>query len=111
MGAPTLVLGIHVNHPGCGDNGKVSLGGVVGSIDLTQMRYACGVKPQKKVHEQLVDLTERVKDRILAFYTMTSRKPERIFVYRDGVSEGHVQKVERFLQKRFTKNLYTSKFI
>uniref|UniRef100_A0A915IE63 Uncharacterized protein n=1 Tax=Romanomermis culicivorax TaxID=13658 RepID=A0A915IE63_ROMCU len=85
---PTLVLGIDVTHPGPTDKRSPSIASVVGSMDLSLMRYAASIKVQKQRREHLVYLSEPVTERLMYFYKATKVKPKRIIVFRDGVSEG-----------------------
>ena len=55
--------------------------------------YGANVKVQKKCRESVVYLLDAVRERLVHFYKQTGRKPERIIVYRDGVSEGQFLEV------------------
>lgn len=92
---PTLLLGIDVTHPGPTDKRSPSIASVVGSVDLNHMRYACSIKVQKQRRESLVYLSDPVTERMMSFFNATQKKPQRIIVYRDGVSEGEFKQVLR----------------
>lgn len=92
---PTIALGIDVTHPGPTDKRSPSVASVVGSMDKTFMRYAASIKVQKQRREALVYLSEPVTERLMYFYKSTKVKPNRIIVYRDGVSEGEFKTVLR----------------
>ena len=63
------------------------------NIDQLPQKYGANVKVQKKCNESVVYLLDAVRERLVAFYKHTKAKPDRIIVYRDGVSEGQFMEV------------------
>lgn len=99
MSRPFMLFGADVTHPGPG-SAAPSLAAVVGSLDATATRYAArlSVQPTKpagkqQVQEIILDFKNMAKDLLLEFYRSTRKRPERIFVFRDGVSEGQFDQV------------------
>lgn len=92
-----LVLGIDVTHPTQQEEaiGMPSVAAVVGNVDMLPQCFGANVKVQRRCRESVVYVTSAIRDRILAFQAQTSRFPERIIVYRDGVSEGQFAEVLR----------------
>ncbi|CAD5220513.1 unnamed protein product [Bursaphelenchus xylophilus] len=94
---PVLVLGIDVTHPTQAEEriGMPSVAAVVGNLDMMPQSYGANVKVQRRCRESVVYVTEAVRERLLAFMAATHRHPERIIVYRDGVSDGQFAEVLR----------------
>ena len=61
---------------------------VVGSMDARPSRYSATVRVQQHRQEIITDLANMTRELLIQFYRSTRFKPTRIFVYRDGVSEG-----------------------
>ncbi|KAG7176231.1 argonaute 2-like 1, partial [Homarus americanus] len=90
---PVIFLGADVTHPPAGDNKKPSIAAVVGSMDAHPSRYAATVRVQQHRQEVIQELSSMVKELLIQFYKSTRFKPNRIILYRDGVSEGQFQTV------------------
>lgn len=117
---PVIFLGADVTHPPAGDNKKPSIAAVVGSMDAHPSRYAATVRVQqhrqngsttqgqsasdgsrprqltfaRTAHDEVIqELSSMVKELLIQFYKSTRFKPNRIILYRDGVSEGQFQTV------------------
>ncbi|XP_076338022.1 protein argonaute-2-like isoform X2 [Tachypleus tridentatus] len=90
---PVIFLGADVTHPPAGDNKKPSIAAVVGSMDAHPSRYAATVRVQQHRQEHIQDLSTMVKELLIQFYKSTRFKPNRIIMYRDGVSEGQFSQV------------------
>ncbi|XP_076371503.1 protein argonaute-2-like [Tachypleus tridentatus] len=90
---PVIFLGADVTHPPAGDNKKPSIAAVVGSMDAHPSRYAATVRVQQHRQEHIQDMTSMVKELLIQFYKSTRFKPNRIIMYRDGVSEGQFSQV------------------
>lgn len=109
---PTLLLGIDVSHPSPGARQSPSFAAVVGSMNLEGTRYVArsskmpfrqevvgvnqtplgeGKFPPRPTYtrapENIPVLEDIVYEMLVKFYKSTRVKPERIIVYRDGVSE------------------------
>jgi len=90
---PVMVMGADVNHPPAGDISTPSLAAVVGSYDRFASKYAVEVRHQTHRVEIIQDLRDMTRNLLLTFYEQTKRKPERIVMYRDGVSESQFLEV------------------
>lgn len=90
---PVIFLGADVTHPPAGDNKKPSIAAVVGSMDGHPSRYAATVRVQQHRQEIIQELSHMVRELLVQFYKSTRFKPNRIIMYRDGVSEGQFQPV------------------
>ena len=66
---------------------------VVANTDLLPQKFCTTAKVQKKSRESVVYLMDAVRERLVKFFKATGRKPERIIVYRDGVSDGQFAEV------------------
>jgi eukaryotic translation initiation factor 2C len=98
LSKPYMVFGIDVTHPPVGSTGP-SVAAMVGSLDSSATRYAArlsvqtGKKPGARSTDILVDFKNVAKELLLEFYKATrGKRPERIFIYRDGVSEGEFER-------------------
>ncbi|XP_018016166.1 protein argonaute-2 [Hyalella azteca] len=99
---PVIFLGADVTHPPAGDNKKPSIAAVVGSMDAHPSRYAATVRVQQHrqvggiregKEEVITEFSSMVKELLIQFYKCTRFKPNRVILYRDGVSEGQFQTV------------------
>ncbi|KAJ3204394.1 argonaute 1, partial [Clydaea vesicula] len=91
---PTIVIGIDVTHPLAGVTNGISIAAVVGSVDSGYAEYRCSVRVQAgrqeivdDLHDMVIDLFEMFRERSKGVY------PQRVIVYRDGVSEGQFSEV------------------
>ncbi|KAL1713614.1 Piwi domain-containing protein [Schizophyllum commune] len=99
---PTLVLGADVIHPSPGSVGQSSYAAMVGSVDPNAAKYRATSREQASRQELIEDFEDMAKELIQAYMdarkqegkTATASKPTRIFVYRDGVSEGQFKQVK-----------------
>ena len=55
-------------------------------MDARASRYAASIRVQGSRAEIIADLGSMVKEALKTFYQTCGRKPERILLYRDGVS-------------------------
>ncbi|KAL1727089.1 Piwi domain-containing protein [Schizophyllum commune] len=93
---PTLVLGAD------GSVGQSSYAAMVGSVDPDAAKYRATSREQASRQELIEDFEDMAKELIQAYIdarklegkTATASKPARIFVYRDGVSEGQFKQVK-----------------
>ncbi|KAG0226093.1 argonaute 1 [Mortierella sp. GBA43] len=90
---PTILLGADVSRPAPGDTLRPSIAALVGSMDAKAARYAASVRIQTARTESIADLGTMTADLLKTFYQTCGCKPERIIVYRDGVSEGQFDDV------------------
>lgn len=96
-GANTIVLGADVTHPSPGGPPATpSIAAVVGSVDDDFAIFPGSMRLQKSRKEDIVELTEMVKERLLAWAVRHDNKlPENVLLYRDGVSESQYDILRR----------------
>jgi len=86
---PTMLVGMDVTHPGPSTvKGTPSIAAVVASADLRFSQYPASMRIQETKKEMITDLKDMMEERLLAYRTKNKDLPQRILVYRDGVSEG-----------------------
>ncbi|KAF9304752.1 eukaryotic translation initiation factor 2C, 2 [Mortierella antarctica] len=85
---PTIIIGVDVTHPHPSDYTHPSIAAAVASLDNRAARYATAVRVQKARTETVADLSNMTIELLKKYYQACGQKPERILVYRDGVSEG-----------------------
>ncbi|KAG1880920.1 Piwi domain-containing protein [Suillus subluteus] len=92
--AKTMVVGMDVTHPGPGSvEGTPSIAAVVASADSSFVQFPASLRCQETKKEMITDLTAMMIERLM-FYNQKNRTlPDRVFVYRDGVSEGQFDTV------------------
>jgi len=92
--------------------GTPSLAAVVASVDSDFVQFPASMKLQASREEMIQDWTEMMIDRLLLYQARNKALPERVFLFRDGVSEGQFDKVLvdelPQIQKAFEK-VYTGK--
>ncbi|KAG2129584.1 Piwi domain-containing protein [Suillus clintonianus] len=90
----TMVVGMDVTHPGPGSvEGTPSIAAVVASADSSFVQFPASLRCQETKKEMITDLTAMMIERLM-FYNQKNRSlPDRVFVYRDGVSEGQFDTV------------------
>ncbi|KAH9994550.1 argonaute-like protein [Russula compacta] len=92
----TMLVGMDVTHPGLSTvKGTPSIAAVVASVDLRFSQYPASMRIQESKKEMITDLREMMEERLLAYRTKNRDLPQRILVYRDGVSEGQFSIVVR----------------
>ncbi|KAH9850924.1 Piwi-domain-containing protein [Lenzites betulinus] len=90
----TMIMGIDVTHPGPKSlPGSPSIAAVVASIDDNFVQFPASMTLQKpdwnKESKEMVEkLTQMTIERLQVYQKKNKRLPDRVFVYRDGVSEG-----------------------
>ncbi|KAF8341583.1 Piwi domain-containing protein [Cantharellus anzutake] len=93
---PTMLLGCDVTHPSPGSvKGTPSIAAVVGNIDANFVQYPASMRLQETKKEMITKLSEMVIERLIAYRQKTNKLPERVILFRDGVSEGQFQTVLR----------------
>jgi eukaryotic translation initiation factor 2C len=90
---PVIFLGADVTHPPAGDIRKPSIAALVASMDAHPSRYCASVRVQQHKKETITDLSNMVRELMIEFYKATHFKPQRIVLYRGGVSEGQFTSV------------------
>ncbi|XP_055341264.1 protein argonaute-3-like [Paramacrobiotus metropolitanus] len=91
----TMVIGADVTHPkGAGLRKRPSVAAVVANTDDAFLQYKAVLDPQVGDHGKLKELIENFGDIMLTLFAAYGEvPPERIYYYRDGVSEGQYKKV------------------
>ncbi|KAK7436871.1 hypothetical protein VKT23_018893 [Stygiomarasmius scandens] len=93
----TMMVGIDVTHRGPGSrDGAPSIAAVVASEDNDFVQFPASLRIQQKtkVEEMLDELQEMMVERLEHYKKKNNgRLPMRIFVFRDGVSEGQYDQV------------------
>ena len=90
----TMMVGIDVTHPGPGSReGTPSIAAVVASVDQNFVQFPASLRIQKVdkaklAKEKLDELKDIMIERLKVYQGRNKGNlPDRIFVYRDGVSE------------------------
>ncbi|TMW98185.1 hypothetical protein EJD97_004376 [Solanum chilense] len=90
-----MFIGADVNHPAGKDAEKYpSIAAVVATINWPAAnKYAARVSPQKSRTEKIVEFGKMCKDLVLTYEKRNSVKPNKIVVFRDGVSDSQFDMV------------------
>lgn len=85
----TMFLGADVNHPGSLTTTSPSIAAVVGSMNWPAANcYAARVRPQDRRSEKIVHFGDMCWELVEAYAGLNNVLPEKIILFRDGVSEG-----------------------
>ncbi|MED6193882.1 Protein argonaute-2 [Stylosanthes scabra] len=83
-----MFVGADVNHPGSWDNKSPSIAAVVATVNWPAAnRYAARVCPQYNRSEKILNFGEVCSELVACYSRMNGVRPERIIIFRDGVSE------------------------
>ncbi|XP_047158640.1 protein argonaute 2-like isoform X2 [Vigna umbellata] len=83
-----MFLGADVNHPGYQDTRSPSIAAVVATINWPAAnRYAARVCPQYNRSEKILSFGDVCLELVSCYRSMNGVRPERIVIFRDGVSE------------------------
>ncbi|PFH53610.1 hypothetical protein AMATHDRAFT_1253 [Amanita thiersii Skay4041] len=96
MKCPTMMVGIDVTHAGPQSKpGTPSIAAVVASIDEKFVQFPASLRIQKHARnkETLDELRDMLIERLLLYKEHNGRYPERILVFRDGVSESQFDQI------------------
>lgn len=90
LDAKTIVFGIDVTHPSPGSAETApSIAGVVASVDSVFSQYPASMRTQKGREEMVTELEEMIIERFKLWQKRNQGGlPNKVIVYRDGVSEG-----------------------
>ncbi|KAF2493554.1 Piwi-domain-containing protein [Lophium mytilinum] len=89
LDARTIVFGIDVTHPSPGSSEtSPSIAGVVASCDTKFTQYPASLRTQRGRQEMVSDLEEMITERLKLWSAKNKGLPDKVIVYRDGVSEG-----------------------
>ncbi|KAI0926490.1 hypothetical protein AcV7_005414 [Taiwanofungus camphoratus] len=87
--AKTMLVGMDVTHPGVGTvTGTPSIAAVVASVDDYFGQFPASLRIQESRKEMITDLAGMMEERLASYRARSNALPDRILVYRDGVSEG-----------------------
>jgi hypothetical protein len=90
----TMLVGMDVTHPGPGSTeGTPSIAAVVASVDSNFAQFPASLKCQASRKEMITDLAEMMIERLLRYQEVSRTLPDRVYVFRDGVSEGQFDAV------------------
>ncbi|XP_023220234.1 protein argonaute-2-like isoform X3 [Centruroides sculpturatus] len=113
MNRPVMIVGIDCNHPAPGDKVGYSIAAAVGSLDAYCGKFKASIRVQHKKQKTarqrfgqdiVVELKNMMKELFKAFYKYTGgKKPQKIIIFRDGVSEGEFQKVMDYEMREIRK--------
>ncbi|GJP30391.1 hypothetical protein CLOM_g1030 [Closterium sp. NIES-68] len=106
----TILFGADVTHPAPGEDNSPSIAAVVASMDWPEMaRYRALVSAQAhrlEIIQNLYTCTQdssgmlqhggMVRELLISFYRSTGHKPQRVVMYRDGVSDGQFAAVKEY---------------
>lgn len=96
----TMILGIDVTHPGSAAmKGAPSVAAVVGSVDDEFAQWPASLHAnnvvqgdgKKESNERVVDLKDMVYARLLDYHSRNGKAPNKLIVFRDGLSEGQFE--------------------
>ncbi|KAI3763986.1 hypothetical protein L2E82_13984 [Cichorium intybus] len=105
-----MFIGADVNHPAPSNDSSPSVAAVVGSVNTAATRYAARVSPQKHRKEEIVNFGSLCVDLVNTYYTVNGVKPDKIIVFRDGVSDGQFDMVLNKEMVDMKKALYTDSY-
>jgi eukaryotic translation initiation factor 2C len=90
LDAQTILFGIDVTHPSPGSSDSApSIAGVVASVDGIFSQYPASMRTQRGRQEMVAQLDEMIVERLKLWQKRNQGKlPNKVIVYRDGVSEG-----------------------
>ncbi|KAJ6676320.1 TRANSLATION INITIATION FACTOR 2C putative-RELATED [Salix viminalis] len=89
-----MFIGADVNHPGAQNTTSPSIAAVVGTINWPAAnRYAARVRPQYHRKEQILNFGDMCLELVECYSRLNKVKPEKIVIFRDGVSEGQFDMV------------------
>ncbi|XP_023209689.1 protein argonaute-2-like isoform X4 [Centruroides sculpturatus] len=107
---PVIIVGVDCTHPAPGDKTGYSIAAVVGSLDSYPSKFTASVRLQHKRQKVegktygqdiVIDLKEMMKEILLEFFKTTKgKKPEKIIIFRDGISEGEYQNVMEYEMRK-----------
>jgi eukaryotic translation initiation factor 2C len=90
LDAQTILFGIDVTHPSPGSSESApSIAGVVASVDSLFSQYPASMRTQRGRQEMVEELEDMIIERLKLWQKRNqNRLPNKVIVYRDGVSEG-----------------------
>lgn len=115
----TMIVGIDVTHPGPGSMADApSVAAVVASVDENFAQCPASLRANPRLDddggksmEQVVPLAEMIEERLLDFKAQRQTLPDRLVIYRDGLSEAQFDMCKNQELPKITKainNVYDS---
>lgn len=97
LAQPTMVVGVDVNHPGETERVLSSVSAAVGSYDREFSKYSASIRVQEKGGDEIVKQLDVMMLELLQHFAKENqgRYPNNLIVFRDGVSEGQLEKVRK----------------
>ncbi|XP_023760572.1 protein argonaute 2 [Lactuca sativa] len=106
-----MFIGADVNHPTAANQSSPSVAAVVGSVNWpAATRYAARVSPQHHRKEEIVNFGSLCLDLVNTYEHRNGIRPNRIVVFRDGVSDGQFDMVLNKEMVDMKKSLYTENY-
>ncbi|CAD6208455.1 GSCOCT00014004001.2-RA-CDS [Cotesia congregata] len=97
LSVPAIIIGADVTHPSPDATDIPSIAAVAASYSFDVFKYNIEIKLQPARQEIILQLEQIVYNQLKIFAANAGgRKPEKIFYYRDGVSEGQFPQVMHF---------------
>jgi eukaryotic translation initiation factor 2C len=93
LSSPIMIVGADVSHPSPDLSEIPSVAAVSASYNSKAFQYTIQIRLQPPKVEIIQDLENIMRQHLQFFERRTSRKPERIIIFRDGVSEGQFAQV------------------
>ncbi|KAJ6882729.1 protein argonaute 2-like [Populus alba x Populus x berolinensis] len=89
-----MFIGADVNHPAARNTTSPSIAAVVGTTNWPAAnRYAARVRPQDHRCEKILNFGDMCLELVEFYFRLNKAKPEKIVIFRDGVSEGQFDMV------------------
>ncbi|KAJ7966177.1 Argonaute family protein [Quillaja saponaria] len=89
-----MFVGADVNHPGSRDTNSPSIAAVVATLNWPAAnRYAARVCPQDHRKEKIPNFGQICLDLVESYARINKVRPEKVVIFRDGVSEGQFDMV------------------
>ncbi|KAJ6218814.1 hypothetical protein RDWZM_004626 [Blomia tropicalis] len=92
----TMFVGVDVNHPGATETVRSSIAAAVGSYDDFFSKFSVSIRVQKNEGDEMVKQIDSMIIDLLNQYKAKNRQyPQNVIIFRDGVSEGQYNSVEK----------------
>ena len=90
----TMVVGIDVTHPSPGSGPSApSVAAMVASSDENLAQWPAEIRVNPARQEKVDTLNSMLQEHLMYWYKKHEKYPEKLLIYRDGVSEGQYQMV------------------
>lgn len=89
-----MFVGADVNHPGASNKTSPSIAAVVATVNWPAAnRYVARVRPQDHRTEKILNFADMCLELVKSYVQLNKVRPQKIVVFRDGVSEGQFDMV------------------